>query len=264
MKKYLRAGLNAVQKHLVYRARIVNWAIVDISHVIIFPFLWLSLYQGNTVVGGLTREDIVTYYIVTIFIGMCANSHISRYIQEDIVKGTLNERLVKPMSYFFYRTTLENGYRILIIPIFFALLFLSSFFVADLIRFPASVGTLGIFFFFIFCTHIIFSCLEFLIGLSAFFFQEIQGFTFLRSILEKLLGGAFAPLVLLPVAVQKIAHVLPFQYLYFIPTQIYLGKITGVDIWKHAGITLFWVIFLCSCVALMWKKGLRRYDGGGI
>lgn len=264
MKKYLRSSFVAMQKHLIYRVRMFNWMLVDISHVLIFPFLWLSLYQGNTTIGGLTRADIVTYYIVTIFIGMCTNAHNSVYIQEDIVTGKLSTMLVKPIQYIFYRYMLENGYRILIAPSFFVLLFLSSFFLSDYIQLPSSLFTFFIFLFFLLCSHIIFACIELLIGLSSFYFQETKAFSFLRSILEKLLGGAFAPLTFLPALVQTAAHFLPFQYLFFVPTQIYLGKITGEAILQHAAIAMAWIGFLFLCITVLWKRGLRHYDGGSV
>lgn len=264
MKKYWRVCLLAIQKHLAYRARIINWAIVDISHTMVFPFLWLSLYQNRSSVGGFSPQDIVTYYILTIFIGMCANSHISRYIQDDIVHGKMNQHLMHPVSYPAHRYFLEAGYRIFILPIFFLIFFLSSFFISDYVQLPHSLGAFFWFLFFLLCAHLIFFFIELIIGFTSFFIQETQSLTFLRQILEKLLGGAFAPLTFLPPLVQSIAHALPFQYLYFIPTQVYLGKIAGTAILHHALISAFWVIFLYAGVQLLWKKGLRRYDGGGV
>lgn len=264
MRKYLRCSLIAFQKHMVYRARVINWIIVDTTHILIFPFLWISIYAGRSDIGGFSQADIVTYYIVSIFIGMCTNAHNSRYIQEDIIKGRLNTLLIKPIWYPPYRYMVENGYRVMMAPLFFLILFFSSFFISDLIRFPTSLETFLLFLMFVLCAHIIFAFIELIIGFSAFFLQEIQGISFLRSMLEKLLGGAFAPISLLPISMQLIAAWMPFQYLYFIPTQIYLGKITGAAVLVHLTKALGWILLLGLCITLMWKRGLRRYDGGGM
>ena len=100
--------------------------------------------------------------------------------------------------------------------------------------------------------------------MSSFWFKEANNLGWIRNLTERLFSGEFAPLALYPAALQTIATFLPFQFLFFIPVQIYLEKYTPSETLMTLRVGLGWFVFLFLANILTWKRGLLRYDGSGI
>lgn len=252
-----------IQRLFAYRARVIVWVLVDISTVAILPFFWLALYGDRETLAGFTRADIVTYYIVVGVIGLCATSHVSRHVHESILKGTLSKSLVQPYGYLVYHFMRENSYKVFsgLTALFLVLMlrvFLSAYFILP------SFATLLWFFFFLMLSRLLSFSFEVMTGLGSFWLAETGALKQIRFLIEKTFGGQFAPLALFPPLLQLISRYLPFQYLYYIPAQVYLEKIPPAAILHHAGFALLWVLIAFATIAILWRRGLYRYDGAGI
>ena len=264
MKKYLVIFLLELQRLLAYRARVLVWLLLDVSTVAILPFFWLALYGGKDALNGFSRADIVTYYIIIGFIGLLDTSHVSRHTHESILQGTLSTPLVQPYSFILNKFTKENSYKVfsggfafLLAPLL--LLFLPAYFFL-----PSSPRTIVWFCFFLLLSRLLSFFLEMMIGLGSFWLQETGALMQIRFLIEKTFAGQFAPLALFPPALRLVSSYLPFQYLYYIPAQVYLEKIPPTLLYHHAFVALMWVSAAFLSVLFLWKRGLYRYDGAGI
>ena len=262
--KYIQLTKTWMQRHLAYRGRVVIWAVVDIASFFIFPFIWLAAYGDRQMIAGFSRADIVTYYIVLAFINIGFTSHIYSYFRQDIIQGELNKYLIRPLHYIAYQFIHEFSYRMiaLLLAIFFLAAFIFGF--RGWVVFPHSIIQACLFTVAIFCSLAISFLMQVIVGTATFWMGDNGALHQLRFLAEKVFSGELAPLVFFPAMFQTVAAFMPFQYLMYFPTQIYLGRINGWETAVNFAIVLFWILALSGAAWLMWKKGLRRYEGAGI
>lgn len=264
MNKYLKITGNNAERHLAYRFRMMVWIIVDILQFVMFPFIWLSIFSGRADIAGFTKEDIVTYYVVAAFVALAAHSHVSRITRMDIMEGGLNQWLTKPINYYLQNMFRELGYKVIAIFLILAVTALAYLALPNYIRLPQAVSTIFIFLLFLVPAYLIAHLIEFLIGIASFWIGETGALSNIKSIINTVFNGKLAPIHFFPPLVQLAAGILPFQYLGYIPAQIFLENISGPDIARHALIALLWVAALGTFAALAYRRGLRAYEGVGI
>lgn len=248
----------------MYRARVLIYIILDCSLFFIFPFLWLSVFQDKVLIGGYTKESLITYYVVAGLTTLLSSSHIGPYLYDDIRSGKLSTNLVRPANYFLWHFCGEGAYRVFSVCFALPLFFLLYSQFPEYILLPEKFLTFVFFALALFLAWILSALFQYMVALSTFWLGESNFGFQVRWFLEKIFSGELAPLTLLPVLFQKIASWLPFQYLFFFPIQIYLEKLSYIDIAKQFGIFIIWIFVCGSLVTLMWKRGLKRYDGSGI
>lgn len=251
-------------RHLAYRGRVLIWFIVDGLQVLVFPFIWLHVYGDRTTLHGFSRADIVGYYVVLTYLNIVATGHISRIIRADIMQGDLNSHLVRPLNYFFFRAFHELSYHLIYLPFTTLLLVALTWQFPQLVSRPAAAVTWVLFAVAVVLSFILSLCLEVLVGLGTFWLKETAGLGQLKSLLEAVFSGSLAPLAFYPLILQKVAGFLPFQYLIWFPLQIYLNKLTPLALWSGFFSIALWLVFLGLLIVLVWRRGLRQYEGAGI
>ena len=78
-----------------------------------------------------------------------------------------------------------------------------------------------------------------------------------------ILSGAIFPIDFINNNFGALLKYLPFSYLAFVPTQIYLGKFNTDDLILNIIICLFWILFLTFSATKLWKNGIRKYSAFG-
>ena len=137
--KYWHLFKNFLQLKLTYKARITVWAVADTINFGIFPFLWLAIFGSNNTVGGFTRADIVSYYIIMALISFAFSAHISNAIRGDIIEGGLNSFLVRPINYRIHQILAELSYRSVTIILVTPIIIILYIFVPQYLLVPGSL-----------------------------------------------------------------------------------------------------------------------------
>lgn len=106
--------------------------------------------------------------------------------------------------------------------------------------------------------------MSYLIGLSAFWTLEVEGIFTTVWRIKKLFSGGYFPLDFLPASFVSVSFLLPFAYSFFIPVQIYLGKMSLALGIKGIAVQFLWLFLLYGIIKLVWKKGLKKYESVGI
>jgi ABC-2 type transport system permease protein len=264
MKKYFLVFTNSIQETLQYRVRQLIWAFSELTSLLFIPFIWLSLYTKGSVIGGMTSTDIITYFVLVSLVSMATTTYISKYIAENIHKGSLSTDLTKPYSYIFWRISRELGMRMLYTLLAPMLLFIGKILLPAYIVFPESLEAFIWFLFFLIIARILCIFSEIIVGFLAFWFEQVWGFNSVRWLLDSLAGGRLIPISFFSRGIQGVLYVLPFAFMLGIPVDVYLGKITGIELYEKALLGLSWVGVYSAIIAFMWHRGLKRYNGGGI
>lgn len=264
MKKFLIIVKAYWQRSMTYRFTVFAYRVGETVEVLVLILMWISIFGNQKVVSGFTLPEMVTYILIGNFFNAIIRNFLSSIVARDIKDGRLSMFLVKPMSYFNYIIIQEIG-RIsvatmmsllssVLVIIFFINLFIWDF---NAVRFLVIFAMVIL----AFVTEML---LSYLIGLIAFWTDEVDGIYSTIDRVKKFFSGGYFPLNLLPIIFLKISFALPFAYSFFVPAQLYLKKIDLIVGLKGLLVQMVWILVLYGIVKVVWNSGLKKYDGVGI
>lgn len=264
MKKFLTIVKAFWQRALTYRFTVLAYRIGEIGEMLVLILMWSAIYGGQKIIGGLTLQEMITYILIGNFFNVIIRNFLSSVIARDIKDGRLSMFLIKPMSYFSYILSQEIG-RIslstmmsvlssVIVIVFFINTFIWSFDVAYFLVIVAMVILA-------FITELLIS---YLIGLIAFWTDEVDGIYATIDRIKKFFSGGYFPINLLPLMFLQVSFALPFAYSFFIPAQLYLKKLDLSVGLKGLLVQIVWIFIFYGIIKIVWGRGLKRYEGVGI
>jgi ABC-2 type transport system permease protein len=245
----------------MYRANLFAWMIVGAIGPLIMVSVWLSILGEQSAIGGYARGDFILYYLLTTIGWYVVGGEFARPIGEAIRSGDINKSLLQPYDVILGKAVWEQAWKllslILSLPVFFLILYLMR----DMIVFTFDPSALPVVILSLLFGAIIFALIQAIVGIMAFWVTEIWPMVEVNDILIQLMGGMLAPMTLLPQLVQRISEFLPYRYIFFEPVAIILGKQPnpGEVILKQFG----FIVLLFIAYKLIWRAGLKRYEGIG-
>jgi ABC-2 type transport system permease protein len=254
------------QRQLTYRLNFFAYRFGSTIEIAAMLIIWTAVYRGaGSAVPGYSYEEMMTYVLVGwFFTCFTANYAFERIVSGQIMKGDVSMFLLKPMHYIQYiltfsigRVSLALGSALLTQAVFATLFFPVLVLSFDPVRLFLIAAMLVVGYF----LKLLFS---FLLGFLAFWFTDVEGMmTFFNACRDFLSGGKF-PLTLLSGIVGTSILYNPFAYTFFIPIQLFLGKISVREGLIGLAIEIGWLLFFALIVLVVWRKGLRKYEGVGI
>ena len=249
---------------MAYRFTILANRFGQIITVLLMLFMWLIVYGETGSIKGFNINEMITYIVIGELFHVVTDNNISDKVAHAIKSGHLSSFLVRPMSYLRFAFTAQLGsmsFKIFF-SIFSRLLIVFLFF--NKIIFNTDVKYILVIMAILALTFILKMLLSYLVGLIAFWATEVSGLYNIIHRLEKILSGSYFPLAFLPVLFVRISLLMPFAYFFFVPAQLYLKKIdlnTGL---KGLAVQVVWIFLLYGIIKVVWKRGLKKYEGVGI
>ncbi len=239
----------------------VKW-LTSLLIVIMNYFVWTTAFASGKSFGGYALESIVAYFITTSFLYNIVLIHRQELISRDIVEGGLSTLLVRPLSYplqIFCRAMVS---RIVFTTIGAAMLYVVSLFI---VQFPfPSFQNIAIGLFAIIFAVILYTCFDFLMGILAFWLARSNGPRWIFSIIGMLASGIMFPIDLLPSSLERILFATPFPYIIYFPASVLVGHFNSTSLVQGMFAGLFWSIVLAIFTTVVWRRGIRTFDGSGI
>ncbi len=264
MKKYLTVFRLEVKRKLEYR---FNFFLEQLRALIVFILLysvWTNLTTSNRLFAGYSQIELVTYVVGVTLLYSLMFSQQTRQVAIEINSGTFSQLIIKPLNYFWYNFARECADRIL--SFFFSLFSLVVLFVLFRygIFFQTNVETLALFILASVLAMFLSCLISFVVNLIAFWSREASGPRFVLEWIVYFTSGQFFPLNILTPVLYGIVVLLPFAYILFVPIQIYLGRLTGIQMWGALAVQIVWIGILALLTRFVWKKGIAHYSGEGI
>ncbi|MDD2889756.1 MAG: ABC-2 family transporter protein [bacterium] len=251
--KFRKIIVTALKDSSSYPADTLIVFVSGIIFVGIQYFLWQCIYSSRTEIRGFDFKDIISYLALVSVIGtFLGSSFIERSIQSQTMSGTIGSELLFPLSYRKYLIYSCYGRNLFSLFVSGIPLFLLAFFLIGL-KVP-SLFTVFIFLISLHLGFLIGTNISFIVGITAFSLKNNEGIIQVNKFVSGVFSGGLVPLSFFPVFIKKIASVLPFQGIIFIPIQIYLKKISGVELLKGLGFQIFWVIVLIILGSILFEK----------
>ncbi|MBW3015942.1 ABC-2 family transporter protein [Candidatus Woesearchaeota archaeon] len=261
VKGTLNAGLKTA---LAYRFDFFVTLVTAPISLIIYYFLWSSIfaYSGETVINGFTLNAMISYYVLNMIVGFFTWSDIEKWIQHDILRGELVFELLKPLRHMSTCLFFEGGINLLgIIIQAVPLLLVAVLFFS--IEWSGWVN-LVLFILSIMLAFMLYFMISYLIGLAAFWLKRVDGISRAKKPIITFLAGGLIPITFFPEGVQNVLKYLPFQYIRFVPINIYLGTYTVVEALKLLSVSAIWLLLLYVIIRLGWSRAMNKFTGAGV
>jgi ABC-2 type transport system permease protein len=260
MNAYLAFARSAFLSSLAYRNEV--WANLFGKVVQVFArvAVWLAIYAGlgTDMADGVSLQQMVTYALLGgIVMGASRHEGVLNEIGRSLKSGDVAVWLLKPLSYPLYLFANESGsflYRLIsqVIPtIAFTALFYGMLP-------PDSLFHGVLFLVYWINAFILLFLMSAFAGLIAFWLMTSFSLDWMLGALMHLFAGLLVPLWFYPEPLASIAKHLPFAFVGYYPSAVYLGRLSVTDTWLYLGLGLGWSALLFAGVVWLWRCAATR------
>lgn len=243
--------------NLAYRASYFTGIFNYTIQIGAYFFLWDAVYSGQRTIGGLTKDEMITYVIVAWVVRSFYFSNLDRRVGVEIRDGKIALELIRPYSYQmvkFARAFGEGIFRML----FFAL---PSGLIIYLIRpfgLPPGWESGAVFLLAMIGSFIINAQISMLVGFLVFFTRSTSGIYKAKRVVMDLFSGLLIPISFYPDWAVDIIKLFPFQAVSYMPNLIYLGKVSGIAALNVLLLQVFWIFVLGLLSFWLWRFAVRH------
>lgn len=227
---------------------------------LVFLFVWAAA-AGEDVLNGLTRSDIIVYYLGLIVINQITYAQTNWTVGDLIRSGDMNRLLLYPLSPLYNALASEIAGKVVYLAFVLPVTALLALWLK-----PDFQGTAVALFTFI-PALIMAWLLRFLWGywlaLLAFWATRADALLALQDALIFLIGGQVAPLLLLPDGLKLVATLLPFRYMAAFPVEILSGMLDLTQIRQGLLLQSMWLVVALVLYHRLWRSGLKQYTAVG-
>jgi ABC-2 type transport system permease protein len=258
-RKILRYGFilrTAARQQWVYRGEMVLRLLAMVLFMGVFMALWSTAFSisGRPDLEGYSLMDIVWYLAMTETITL-SSSRIFVAISEAVKAGDLAYTLARPVSYPLYQVADSLGDSL---PRFLLnILTAAAVVVIGMGKFAGSLQGLGAFLIMAMLALLIDALIAVLIGLSAFWLEEVLPLYWIYQKLLFTVGGMFLPLEIFPDWLRKISTWLPFRFITYVPARAFVAFEPDFVLRETAGQVIY-ILILFALVTLVWRVAQRR------
>jgi ABC-2 type transport system permease protein len=210
-------------------------------------FVWSTVFPDD--------PRVVSYYVALIAVQMMTASYENHTFSETVYQGTVSHELLKPQPVVIGPIGENVAIRIWMSLFGLPLAALAGLGLGAsyhwphlLLAVPALTGAAVLRFLF-----------TWILALTAFWTERVHAVVTFGGVLIVLLGGAAAPISLLPEPWHTIAATLPFHAMLGLPADIATGAIDGAATVAALGRGLAWILAFAALAVVVWRSGVRRY-----
>lgn len=243
MRLYIELAKKWFQWSLAYRMEYLVSLLSNTLVIYISISIWKALYRSSTEVDGISLAQMITYSTVSVLMGLLIRMDVEHHIMSKIRTGEIVFDLSKPFDFhlsMLFRSLGMIGFNLLmkLIP--------CGLIAGFLFRVNLSVS-FDRFLFFILSLllgFIVLFSISFLLGVACFWMQEVWGLILFKESLVRFFSGAVVPLWFFPGILKKLALILPFKAIYYLPLSIYVEKTPMEGVWFTLLQQAIWAIAL--------------------
>lgn len=246
-----------IKINLAYAVNAWGAFISTLFQIFVFYYIWMAIYNFDSVVNGITKTQIVTYIILSRIIYTQITWGLIPKLGRIIQTGAISMELLRPMDFmsmiifervgdflaFFVMTSIPI---LIICSLTLGIQPPHSFFAG--ICFALSfIMAIALSFFF-----------EFFVGLLTFYTNYSWGLQAFHESLVALFSGALVPISFFPGWLKYITNLLPFQQMSYSPVSIYLGIVKGNQVFEVLLSQIVWIVILLAFTRLFYSFAIRR------
>lgn len=258
--KYWAVYSTQLQTAAAYPLDMAARSVAIVLFMIVFFGLWRAAYatEGAKSIAGFTLRDLLWYLMLTETI-VLSRPRMAQQIATQVKDGSIAYLLNKPYSFLLYQAAASLGDSTLRMlfnaaaggTVVWLLVGPPPAPLGLLLVLPAmALGWLLDF------------CVAALLGLTAFFAEEVAAFEWIYNKLLFLLGGMLIPLDFFPAWLERIAHALPFAAAIYGPARLFVEPSIAA-LAALLPLQLAWLGALALLVAFAYNRGTAHLSING-
>ncbi len=265
-RKYSKIFRASLVERMAYRGDFLLGTVLRFLPMVTTILLWRSVYAGSgqTSLAGFDYDEMIAYLLLVHISRMFSSMpNLAAGIARDIREGTLKRYLVQPLDLIGYLVSYRVAHKVAYI-VTSALPYGLLFFLCRgyFHHFP-DAPTFAAYLLSLVLAFLVGFFFEACVGMVGFWFLEVTSVLYIVMTLNFFISGQMLPLDLLPRPWSSILKALPFQYMAYFPSVVFLGKVKGADLaWGLMG-EAAWALFFVLLARGLYRLGLRRYSAYG-
>ena len=255
---YLTFAKKSFQRRMQYRMANLAGLTTNFFFLLVHIFVYTAFYAASATPQPLDLDEIITYFVLCQVSFMLMPFWGTRSeITSAIKDGSIALQLAKPVDFQAYWFADECGRA------FYYLLMrgLPTFLISMLffkVTIPQQPTVLMAFAVSMILAIFMSNAITITIFSSGFWTLDTTGISGMSYSIITLFSGMLVPIALWPEGLAYIARWLPFEGLIDLPFSIYLGKITGIEVWIAIGKQMVWNLFFIGLGRLFLTRGFSR------
>lgn len=245
---------------MAYRAELLVW-VLSTTMPLIMLALWSAVAQ-DAPVGRFGQSEFTAYFLATFMVRQLTSTWAAWQMNYEVRHGLLSMRLLRPIhpviAYAVENIAALPLRLVVAIPAAVVILWVvgtrhlpsgATGWVAWVVSLIGA-WTIGFF------VNVVMGCLSFYLQSSLRLMDVWLAMFFVFS-------GYIIPIEIFPSTLRTIADWMPFRYQLGLPVEVFTGSYPGREVLPMLARQWGYVVFLGSVLALVWRRGLRRYEAYG-
>jgi ABC-2 type transport system permease protein len=260
IKKYWAIFQITLINSIAYPGELIGRSLLIMLFMWVFYQLWkvtFSAAEAETI-NSMTLYSTMWYLMMAETIEL-SRPQLARTISDNVKDGSIAYILNKPYNFLLYQFSNSMGetiFRTLMNALFGGIV------VWWLVGPPPALPGWLFAFFALLGTWIMNFCITCLIGLSAFLVEEISPFMWIYQKFVFILGGFLIPLDFYPDWLQSIAKALPFAYMIYGPSKLFVAP--SVELFVNIIFLQFvWIVVLGLILIAAYRHGVSYLTVNG-
>ncbi|MBN1487650.1 MAG: ABC-2 family transporter protein [Anaerolineae bacterium] len=256
LSRYWFVSRISARQQWAYRSEVLVRSVSTVLFMGIFVALWRTAFSvsQSTELSGYSLVDMLWYLAMTETVAL-SSSRAFQEISDAVKAGDLAYTLTRPMAYPFLQVANSLGSSA---PRFLINLVTASAVVAVGVGLGAgSLGGALAFLVMAWLALLLDALIAVLIGMLAFWLEEVLPIYWIYQKLLFTVGGLFLPLEFFPGWLQRLSQWLPFRFITNAPARAFVAFSFAEVLPMVAG-QLVYIGVLLAVVSLVWKIARRR------
>ncbi|HEX3029948.1 MAG TPA: ABC-2 family transporter protein [Clostridia bacterium] len=236
-----------------------TWASMAVSllNIIVTYYVWMAVYGGRAVMHGISKEQMVTYVILSGVIYSGVQWQLNLYMSELIQNGEIAMEMLRPVDFQFslFSSRIGGFISFLIVECMPVLVLAAILFGISM---PATVTGALLFIVSLVMAVVIAFFLEFIIGLISFYTNSVWGLQHMKNAIATFCTGTLIPVAFFPDWLQTIILALPFKDMVYTPVAIYMGILSGEQALKAMLFQFIWLIALMTFSRVFFNIAIKK------
>lgn len=253
---YLAYFKLSFKQNTAYRIEWLLGILNSVIQIFISIAIWRALYGNADSVNGIPFSVVTTNFIISLGLSNIFTTD-DFYIQWKINDGSIAHELLKPVNFrlILLAQTLGNLLFKLVSNFLPALIITAAVF--GIVP-PAGIIEFLFYTVSIFLGFCVLWTISLMVQMTSFWILNVWSVSTAKNVIIRIFSGAALPLFFMPEPVMKLIRLTPFDSIYHIPLQIYLGTINHTDIALCMVKQIVWIIVLYALSLFMWHCGSKK------
>ncbi|TFE29428.1 ABC transporter permease [Cohnella luojiensis] len=258
-------GFATYKEWAAYRSHMAVSLLVGPVYFLVQFFIWSAVFQGTTSLNGFTLEQMLSYFGIAAVINYLTFDFADWNLQMLVRSGKFVTFALRPIPHWLFALAQKLGHRSLGFLIEFVPVSLIFLFIFGIKLWPTlpwwALLSVSLSFLMNFMVN-------YCVGLTAFWLVRAEGVRRVFLLLKDISAGLFVPLTFFPEWTQKALFFLPFQFITYVPTRVFIGhyELAGYSIGipalvaLQAGATAIMAFLMLA----LYRSAMRRFTGVGV